>query len=194
MVAENRAGSRHRTGGSHAAAPGKRVPKRTRSYGIVRERTASYDIVRDRTSTYENVRKRTKQFSRQVDACQALRALTGHFWAFWREFRRGFCHFGKLGNQLSAYSIPWVPWPRLRGHVRRRNITTPRIPNPKLSACSLSRPLRPLLFGCQTSVNVSKNPGRIAHPLPSPAGYLVFARKTVTWRVSRCGKSFPGRC
>ncbi len=81
------------------------VRDRTETYEIVRERTASYDIVRDRTSTYENVRKRTKRFSRQARACHVLRAFAGRFGAFRREFRRGFCHFGKLGNQLSAFSL-----------------------------------------------------------------------------------------
>ncbi len=104
------------------------------------------------------------------------------------------CHGLACVAMYAVVTSPRPGFPNPKLEIRRKSqAQSPRLGN-RRSSCELSasspignRP--PFALSSSFVKQVPKKPGRIAHPLYSPAAYLVCARKTVTWRVAQIAKS-----
>jgi hypothetical protein len=181
--------ARRRRGGVY-----ENVRDRTETYGIVRDRTGSYGIVPNRTRTYGNVQNAFRGKPVQPKQLGLSRGVLGPSGA----------NFGVVFPILASWetSHQRVGCRSFAAHALNLEIRSSKLEgNLKLKARSSEpgeavvsyQPLRQSVAPSPTHLWLSNMPGRIAHPLPSPATYLVFARKTVTWRVSRNAKSLQGR-
>jgi hypothetical protein len=190
--------------------------KRTGTYGNVRDRTRTYEIVRVRTRSYKNVQERTRTYG-NVQNIFDVRCCFRSTWRFRgpfaREFRRWFCDLGNLGalrrsaecrnSKLEIRRKSQAQSPKPVAHKSR---ITDRVSALSPTRLQLSKSYQQSAVGCQLLPNSQRpaalnaapyagsraaSPARTAHsavPPYLPAMYLVFARKTVTWRVSRIAK------